>query len=67
MATLCQKLFSMLELPQYPQHIFLVVLNTKILQYLSSLVKDSFIQIVVISSFVVISNGGIKMADCINM
>ena len=51
---------------KYPQHMFLGILNTVVLNisnYLPQLIISS-IQIVVLTSFVVLSNVGIKRLDC---
>ena len=52
----------------YPQHMFLGVLNTEFLNisnYLPHLeLRNRSIQIVVVTNFVVISNVGIKRFDC---
>ena len=65
----------LLESPQrgdpnkYPPHMFLGVLNTVFLNisnYLPHLdLRNLSIQIVIITSFVIISNFGIKRLDCI--
>ena len=65
----------MLELPQqgesnnYPWHMFLGILNTVLFNFSNNPFqlkpKICSIQIVVIKSFVVISNVGIKRGDCI--